>query len=201
MRARPSPFFAVKMYSRFVRFSKLTLSILLIIVLVFMVAVPLIVQRGSDMRLAFASIEAKEESEPAMIKPRFQGVDRNNQPYIIAADAAVQQSEHMIWLDKVAADLTTEDKAWMALFADEGVYDTQQGVLLLQGDVQLYHDGGYEMRTERVRLNTRTLAAFGDSPVQIKSATGDLRADNFSIVQRGERLLFNHHVKMLLHPQ
>jgi lipopolysaccharide export system protein LptC len=165
-----------------------------------MVAVPLIVKRGSDMRLAFASIEQKEESEPAMIKPRFQGVDSKNQPYIISADMAVQQGESLIWLEKVTADLTTEDKAWLALVAQEGVYDMDEGVLLLQGDVQLYHDAGYEMRTERVRINTRNLSAFGDSPVKIKSASGDLQADNFSIVERGQRLLFNQHVKMLLHP-
>jgi lipopolysaccharide export system protein LptC len=200
MLMKKSPFAAIKLHSHFVRFSKVTLSILIVVVLVFMVAVPLIVKRGSNMRLAFASIEQKEDSQPAMIKPRFQGVDSKNQPYIITAAMAVQQSESVVWLEKVTADLTTENKEWLALVAEEGVYDMSEGVLLLQGDVQLYHDGGYEMRTERVRINTHNLSAFGDSPVTIKSNTGDLRADNFSIVEHGERLLFNHHVKMLLHP-
>jgi lipopolysaccharide export system protein LptC len=175
---------SVKAYSHFVRFSKVTISFSLIIVMVFMVAVPLIAKRGSDMRLEFAAIEDKQlDAQPAMINPIFQGIDNNNQPYKVKAQKAIQQDDDVILLVR----------------SDSGVYNLADGNLLLEGDVWVYHEGGHDIQTERVRLNTKQMTAYGDSPVQIISSYGRLRSDNFSIVERGNKLLFNNNVKMLLH--
>ncbi len=191
---------SVKTYSHFVRFSKVSLSFLLIIVMVFMVAVPLIAKQGSDMRLAFAAIEERElDAQPAMMNPTFQGVDDNNQPYKITAKKAIQQSEETITLQKVEAELTLKEGALLFVSANEGVYNLAEGELLLEGDVWIYHEAGHDMQTERLRISTKQMAAYGDSPVQILSPYGRLRADNFSITQRGNKLLFNRNVKMLLH--
>jgi lipopolysaccharide export system protein LptC len=191
---------SVKTYSHFVRFSKVSLSLLVIIVMVFMVAVPLIAKRGSDMRLAFAAIEERDmEEQPAMIKPTFQGVDENNNPYKINAAKAIQQSDEVILLQQVEAELTLEDGELLFVSANSGVYNLDDGNLLLEGDVWIYHEAGHDMQTEHLRVNTKQMAAYGDSPVQILSPYGRLRSDNFSIVERGNRLLFNKNVKMLLH--
>jgi lipopolysaccharide export system protein LptC len=191
---------SVKAYSHFVRFSKVTLSFSLIIVMVFMVAVPLIAKRGSDMRLEFAAIEDKElDAQPAMINPIFQGIDNNNQPYKVKAQKAIQQDDDVILLSLVEAELTLEDGKLLLVRSDSGVYNLADGNLLLEGDVWVYHEGGHDMQTERVRLNTKQMTAYGDSPVQIISSYGRLRSDNFSIVERGNKLLFNNNVKMLLH--
>ncbi len=210
---------SIKTYSNFVHFSKLGLSLLVIIVMVFMVAVPLIAKRGSDMRLAFASIEQRDlDEQPAMIDPVFQGVDDNNQPYKISAKTAIQQGDanheggggnqsgdfsqplnETIALQQVEAELTLEDGKLLFVSANRGVYQMADGVLLLEGDVWIYHEAGHDMHTERLRISTKQMSAYGDSPVQIASPLGRLRADNFSIVERGNRLLFNQNVKMLLH--
>ena len=190
----------MRAYSRFVHLSKYTLSISIIVLLVLVVGIPLIGREKEGMRLAFASIEEKEASLPVMIKPKFQGVDSNQQPYFVTAATATQQNNDTITLENVAADLTTEDKAWLALVAEQGILDLGEENLLLQGNVQVYHDGGHEMRTEQVRIDLEKLHAFGESPVQIQGNFGHIKADRFAIFDKGDRMLFNDNVYMLLLP-
>jgi lipopolysaccharide export system protein LptC len=193
---------SLKAYTHFVLASKVMLSLLVLMVLVFMVAIPLVGKQKSGVRVAFGSIEEKQEdTPPIMMNPRFQGVDNNNQAYLVTASTALQTDNTTITLEEVEADLTTKDNAWLALMARQGILDLDAQSLLLQGNVQLYHDGGNEMRTEQVRLDFENMAAFGESPVQVQGNFGHIRADQFSILDRGDRLLFNHHVYVLLLPQ
>ncbi len=191
---------SLRSYSRFVHVSKFTLSLMIIVILVFMVAVPLLNRQDNGIRVAFATIEEKEDAPPVMVNPKFQGVDSQNRPYLVTANRAVQSGEHVIVLENVAADLTTESGAWLALIARQGTLDMEEESLLLQGNVQLYHDAGHEMQTEQVRVDLGNLNAFGESPVQIQGEFGHIKSNRFTILDKGDRMLFNDEVFVLLLP-
>ena len=144
---------SLKFYTRFVHASKVALSFLILFVLVFMVAIPLIVTQKSGERLAFTSIEEKEDSPPLMLSPRYQGIDDKNQAYTVTAQTALQTADSTVTLDRVKADLMSQDGTWMKLWADQGLMNTSQQSLLLQGDVQLYHANDTQIHTEQVRFN------------------------------------------------
>lgn len=190
----------MKAYTHFVYLSKYGLSLLIIILLVALVVIPLMVREKSGMRLAFASIEEKEDALPVMVNPKFQGADNNNQPYFVTAETATQQNDETILLKDVAADLTTENNAWLALVAGQGLLNLKEEQLMLQGNVQLYHDQGHEMRTEEVRINLGKMTAFGDTPIQIQGHFGHIKSDRFAIFDKGDRILLNDNVYMLLLP-
>jgi lipopolysaccharide export system protein LptC len=192
---------SLKVYTHFVLASKLMLSLLVIMVLVFMVAIPLIAKQKTGVRVAFGAIEEKEELPPIMMNPRFQGVDNNNQAYLVTASTALQTDNTTVTLEEVTADLTTNDNAWLALIAKQGILDLDAQSLLLQGDVQFYHDSGSEMRTEQVRLDFSNMVAVGDSPVQMQGDFGHIQANRFTILDRGDRMIFTDHVYVLLSPQ
>jgi lipopolysaccharide export system protein LptC len=191
---------SLRNYSRFVYASKLLLGCSIVVILVFLVAIPLLGQQRAGVRLAFSSIEEKKETAPVMLKPRLQGVDNNNQPYLVTADSAIQQDENTVILQNVTADLETNKKAWLALIAEQGMLNLAEQSLLLQGAVQLYHTDGSEMRTEQVRIDLNKSVAYGETPVQIQGDFGHVRADSFTFLEKGNRLLFRHHVKMMLFP-
>jgi lipopolysaccharide export system protein LptC len=187
-------------YSNFVNISKYGLSLLMLLLLVFLVIIPLIGRDNSDMRMVFNSIEEQDESLPVMTKPRFQGVDDSNQPYMVTATRATQSKDNTITLDNVTADLTTKDKAWLALIAQQGILNLQANTLILKGDVQLYHDAGHEMRTEQVDINLKHLSAEGTTPIVIQGGFGRVTSDKFAITNRGDRMLFSQNVEMLVLP-
>lgn len=191
----------MKAYSHFVHISKFALSILIIILLVFLVVLPLLGREKDGMRLAFASIEEKEAAPPIMIRPKFQGVDDKLRPYTVSAKTATQQTESRVTLEDVSAELSTQKGTWLALIAEQGLLDVEEKSLLLQGDVQLFHDSGQEMRTDSVRIDLDKLNAFSDSPVTIQGNFGHIQADRFTILDKGDRILFNDNVTMLLYPQ
>ena len=189
---------SLKFYTRFVHVSKLALSFLILFVLVFMVAIPLIIKQKSGARLAFTSIEEKEDSPPLMRHPRYQGVDNNNQAYSVTADSALQTADSTVTLDKVKADIMSQDATWIKLWADQGLLNTAQESLLLQGDVQLYHANDTQIHTAQVRFNLKTMTVVGELPVQVQGNFGRIRADRFVILDKGDRMLFNSHVSVLL---
>ncbi len=172
----------------------------MLVLLVVLVAIPIIGRENADMRVVFSSIEEKEASLPVMTKPRFQGVDDKDQPYLVTATKATQQEDETILLDNVAADLTTKDKAWLALIAQKGILDLQNDTLQLMGSVQLFHDAGHQMSTEIVNINLNNLSAKGNMPIVIQGEFGRVTSNQFAIKDRGDRMIFKDNVEMLLLP-
>jgi lipopolysaccharide export system protein LptC len=197
---RPFTLDSLRFYTRFVHISKFTLSLMVILILVFLVVIPLIAKQNSGVRVAFVSTEQKEDTLPVMVNPRYQGVDNKNQPYLVTADSAMQTDENTVTLEKVKADITTNDNAWLALLADQGTLNMAEQSLLLQGGVQFYHDNGAEMRTEQLRLDLNNRSAYGESPVIIQGDFGHIHSNRFAIVDKGNRVLFNDRVNVLLLP-
>ena len=170
------------------------------ILLIILVAIPMIGQENADMRVVFSSIEEKESTLPIMTKPRFQGVDEKDQPYMVTAAKATQREDDTILLDNVAADLTTNNKAWLALIAQTGILNLQSDTLQLRGNVQLFHDAGHQMTTEKVNIDLNNLSAQGDLPIIIQGEFGRVTSDTFAIKDKGDRMIFKKNVEMLLLP-
>jgi lipopolysaccharide export system protein LptC len=191
---------SLRAYTQFVHVSKFALSLFALFILVFMVAIPLIAKQKSGVRVAFASIEEKEDTPPIMLHPRYQGMDAKNQSYTVTADSALQTSDSTVTLEKVKADMTAEDGVWVKIWADQGLMNMTEQSLLLQGDVQLYHANETEIHTEQVRMDLKNMAAYGESSVQIQGNFGRMRANRFEILEKGNRMLFNGRISMLLLP-
>ena len=66
---------------------------------------------------------------------------------------------------KPKGDITLKDGTWLALSAEAGVYRKKDELLDLEGNVNLFHDGGYEIATSRARIDLAKNSAEGDEPV------------------------------------
>ena len=137
-----------------------------------------------------------------MVNARFDGIDEKNRPYSVTAEQVVQDREDS---DKVAlehpkADMTLESGAWIALTAESGNYSRKAEILDLAGGVSLYHDRGFEMHTERARLDLGAGTASGDAPVAGQGPTGELQADGFKVSDGGKRIVFGGNARLLINP-
>ncbi|TAE33652.1 MAG: LPS export ABC transporter periplasmic protein LptC [Alphaproteobacteria bacterium] len=199
-----SPRTMLGFYSSLVRLIKWGLVAIILGILIFVIAIPLLTMDPAGQPLVEMNNPNTSKNTPSdppiMENPKFQGLDSENHPYFMTAKTALQSSEHTITLNKIQADLTLNEGAWMTLLADQGVLDTKEESLLLQGHVQIYHNAGHEMHTSEARIDLRTRHARGTHPIHIQGHLGRIDADSFIMMQKEQRIIFNNHVSVELLP-
>lgn len=188
-------------YSRFVSVSKALLVAMTLLLIGTVVIMPLLREEADGVRIAFTAMDESPQTEPMMRKPRFQGIDHKNQPFLVTADTAVQRDKNNIDLHRVSADMTLKDNAWMLVTAEKGSLGLDVKELWLEGNVTLFHDGGYEMKTARVLVDLGKSEARGDSPLSGQTAMGHLEAGSFTAFDRGKHLVFHGPVKVVIQPR
>lgn len=126
--------------------------------------------------------DSPEVASNELVKPRFEAIDKSQQPYTITADRAVQDSKNadLIDMTKPVADMTLHDGSWMALEGDRGLYKQEAQTIDLTGHVRLYQDKGYELRGEHVIINMKTQNVVSTDPVEGQGPMGTLSAQGLS---------------------
>lgn len=188
-------------YSAFVQAMKvlLPLSALALIGLVFVLP-----QFGEAEKAVRESIKAQIKTQDLenlyMVKARYTGVDNKNRPYTLMADTARQVSTEsdLVALEGPKADLTLEDGAWVAVRAKAGAFYRKRQVLILFGEVNLFHDKGYTVQTKEVEVDLTKGTAQGTKPVVAHGPLGILRAQGFKVLNRGETYLFTGKARLVI---
>lgn len=179
-------------YTRMVLFGKWALAGVSIFIILLIIIIPLVEQTRDGKRISFISTQQVAGEHPVMLRPKLEGLTENNEPYTATAARAVQQSENMVQLFDVQADMFKKDNSWLNLTAKEGNYDSVKGVLVLLGSVVLYKDDGYTFTTERVVLDTRRGMISGEDRISGQGTLGNLRATGYSIEENGRRMRFGN---------
>ena len=170
---------SVGRYTRFVLFSKMFLGGLSVLMMLTLIILPVLNADEEGLRIAFSTVKEKVDSLPLMTNPTFQGVDDNNQPYMITADSALQHDASTIVLNNIQADIFTENNSWLSVSAQKGTLNTEAKHLLLQGDVQLFQDQGYEFKTQEVSVDMNQHIAKGEQKIDGSGPTGIIAANGF----------------------
>jgi lipopolysaccharide export system protein LptC len=123
----------------------------------------------------------------------YSGLDNKNQPYsLLAAQATRPAALHGIYdLTKPEGDITLQSGAWMDGKADYGRYDSVGKKLWLGGNVQLFHDKGYQVTTDEAQVNLNNDDAWGDKNVLIPGGFGPIRGVGFRFLDSGHTIVVN----------
>jgi lipopolysaccharide export system protein LptC len=126
------------------------------------------------------------ENDLAMIKPKLTGTDEKGNPFVITAEAAIQDGRNTrrARLRKVEADMTLDDQRWLNATAENGFIDADKGKLSLGGGIALYSDNGYELHTESVHVDLGKGFVSGNQKVTGQGPMGALAADRFTVDRR-----------------
>ena len=190
-------------YSRFVSAMKLILPVVAGLLILLVAVWPQLQPPENRFSVDFGSVRANDESlDPAMIRPRYVGIDNGNMPFSVTADLAKNLSlgSEEIELDMPKADITLKDGTWLAMAAETGIYSRDSKMLALDGGVNLFHDSGYEIRTPMATIELETGSASGDRPVEGHGPFGELRSQGFQLEDKGARILFTGKAKLVLYP-
>jgi lipopolysaccharide export system protein LptC len=153
-------------------------------------------------RLKPVAVSIDDLENLRMMNPRYVGSDEQDQPYVVTADQALQVSgdSNVTDLVKPKGDITLKDGTWLALSAETGTYRKNDQLLDLEGNVNLFHDGGYEIATARARIDLEKNNAEGNDPVVGQGPDTELRGQGFRVYNRGERVLVTGQSRLLIRP-
>lgn len=194
-----------RLYSRYVRFLRLALPLIAIGIIALIMTWPRIENTMEPIKKEAVIPLTVGKNE--VISPRFESRDEKQQPYRITADLAVQSptNQDIVFLEKPAADITLNSGAWLAVKADKGAYRQHDERLLLEGAVEIFHDAGYRLLTEKMLVNMQTGRVFSETPVHANGPAGTLNAaamegnntDGLLIFKGPARLVLNRKIKGL----
>ncbi len=137
-----------------------------------------------------------------MLKPRLSAADRKGNPFLITADAAIQEGSnvHSARLVNVQADFTLDKGRWLNATAAKGRVDMDKHLLALTGGIAVFSDDGYELHTARADVDLKQGRFTGTSEVTGHGPAGTLRADTFEVDRDTSKLILQGHVRMTIQP-
>jgi lipopolysaccharide export system protein LptC len=140
------------------------------------------------------------ENDLAMVKPRLSGQDNDGNPFVITADAAVQDAKNpkRARLTRVEADLSLDHNGWINANAARGLVDMKAGALQLDGGIHVFSDQGYELHTASAFVDLNQGVVHGREEVTGQGPSGALRADQFQIDRGSKLLTLTGHVRMTI---
>jgi len=190
--------------SRLVSLLKVALPGTAIAILVVIAAWPYIAPDLDKLRIELPVVGPAGGARPQVLNPRLLGLDDQKRPYQITADSGTQvdstDGRELYALTQPKYDITLIDGSWLALTAQNGLFEKEAQVLWLEGDVSLFHDQGAEFVTAAARIDLTNNTAAGDAPVQGQGPAGVLTSEGFRVLDGGERVLFTGRARMTLAP-
>jgi lipopolysaccharide export system protein LptC len=195
-RARTSAMEALR-YSRFVAWMRRGLSLAAFAIIFAVLAFFFVERQPRQLTMSFEKM-GTVENDLAMMKPRLTGNDNKGNPFVITADAAIQDAKNpkRARLKKIEADLALDRQGWVNAMASTGSVDMGAGRLELAGGIDLFSDSGYELHTQSASLDLGRSIAWGDHPVTGHGPFGSLSADSFRADREAGQLLLTGHVHM-----
>jgi lipopolysaccharide export system protein LptC len=152
------------------------------------------------MRLAFPAIDLREAGELRMVSPRYAGVDRLGRPFVVTAAVGHQAPDRqdLMSLEAPRADIKIHRDADLVVTAATGIYQSQAQLLDLFGDVTLVHQDGTRFVTDTARVDVANSLAEGGDPVVGRGPSGDVDAEGFRILDKGDTIIFTGKSDVLL---
>src|ERR1700743_3478700 len=164
-RARSTALDALR-YTQFVGVMKRALPAAAFAIIAAVLAFFFVARQPSKISMTYEKL-GSIENDLAMTKPRLSGSDATGNPFVITADAAIQDAKNpkRARLRKIEADLTLDKNGWMNANAAAGEIDMQAGTLDLEGGIDLFTDTGYTLHTSAASLDLNKWIVHGHNPV------------------------------------
>ena len=189
-------------YRRRLGLLKLLVPVIAAGLVISLFAWPLINGGDEGFRVDFADKNFHINGRDEMLSPHFIGTDSANQPYSVTAEVAMrpQGQDDIIYLMMPEADITMDGGEWMFIEAQQGFYDRGHETLTLDGSVNMFTDGGFEVRTESITFNLRDGSASGDRPVTGQGPWGYLKSLGVRYQSAGQIFTFPGRPTLVLYP-
>ena len=135
-----------------------------------------------------------------LIDPHFESTTSDQQPYVITASRAVQslKDQSLVLLENPVADVTIKPGEILNAKSQRGVYRQDTEILVMDGKVNLQHNSGYLMTSERLNISMKDQMAWSELPVSGKGPAGTIAAKGMRADNAKQTLVFTGPAKLIL---
>ena len=153
--------------------------------------------------LGEARLDPRAVALAPLMNARFQSVDDDGRPFTVAAVAASPSpaGPEIVELDRPRAAMRMLDGAVLTVLSSTGVYDREDRILELFGDVELAHEDGHSLTTDVARIDVAKGEAVGAFPVRGDGPRGALTGTGFRVSQNGDRVFVTGPATLVLTSQ
>jgi len=197
-RARSTAMEALR-YTLFVGVMKRALPAAAFAIIAAVLAFFFVARQPSKLSMIYEKIGVLQ-NDLAMTKPRLTGTDAKGNPFVITAEAAIQDPKNpkKARLQKMQADLQIDKGGWVNADAAGGFVDMAAGKLELNGGISIYSDAGYELHTSAASVDLNHGVVHGHNAVTGQGPSGSMRADEFHFDRASNHLLLQGHVQNII---
>lgn len=123
----------------------------------------------------------------------YTGLDSKNEPYSLSSVKATRPSglQNIYDLEKPEAEITLASGAWLAVKALQGRFDQGTKQLWLGGNVEIFHNNGYQFTSNEIQVNLNENYAWGEKPVLIQGDFGVIHGQGFRLLDSGHTMIIN----------
>lgn len=135
-----------------------------------------------------------------METPRLSGYRKDNRPYEVTADAALQDIRNptQVELETLTARLQMEREGWVTVTSKTGFFDTQKERLRLVNDVSVRTETGYDIRMRTADVDFKGGTVVSKEPVKVSLGTTTIDADSLDVKDNGALIVFDGRVRVLI---
>lgn len=187
-------------YGRAVGWLKILLPTLAVVLVSMIFIWPYLEEEGQRIIAAVISDAPVLPELMEVSQARYTGVGEDGQRYTLTAETVQQESMDAALVEflEPRADISLSDGSWALVSAERGTFDRDAQVLELNSAVSLFHDLGYEFRTESATLDLLGGSAYGFDPISGQGPFGYVEADGFELLDRGARVRLTGNARVII---
>ena len=116
---------------------------------------------------------------------KFSSSDTSKQPFNLTADRVDQQENYSYELMNPKADILMAEGNWAFISSDSGNYIEDGEKITLTGNVEMFHDLGYELYMPTMNINLKNGMIESNDPVKGQAAQGRFTAQGIQLYDGG----------------
>ena len=198
---RDDAFRRAKRHSRRVRILKILLPVSAVVVAVAFFAVTRIASIN-DFGVAVSGI-AVSDGNLVMSNPKMEGVNRDNRPYSMRADRAVQDGlvGGLVKLEGIDAKMPIGNDAFAMVEASRAFYDRDNNTIMFDQDLVVTTTDGMTVKLRTATMDIEKGDMSTNDAVSIKLVGTDIAASSMTVLENGKILIFENNVRMDIRPR
>ena len=196
---RQSAFQAVRRHSVLVRLLRRLIPIGAIGAVVGLIVVPFLnpLRHAGNFSLGGISLSG---GKVVMETPKLAGYRKDNSPYEVTADSALQDVRNptQIELVQMVARVLMKSEGWININAKSGLFDQQKEKLKLVDDVKIRTESGYDVRMRTADVDFKAGTVNSREPVKVNLGTTTVDADTLDVKDNGALITFEGRVHVVV---
>lgn len=196
---RQAAFGAARRHTMLVRFLRRAIPVGAVVAVLALIVAPFLdpLRGVANVSLGAVGISG---GKVKMDTPRLSGYRKDNRPYEVTAEAALQEIRNptQVELQMLTARLQMEREGWVTVNAKTGHFDTQKEKLRLVDDVRVKTEGGYDIRMKTADVDFKGGTVVSKEPVKVAIDTNTVDADALDVKDNGALIAFQGRVRVFI---